>query len=778
MVESSVGSGGRVIIAVVATASCAGAARETVRSVHSVMPGVRCEVLDVDGVYLPCGTEKVRTASEADLLIDEIRLTHDDSTMLTALTALWGAHLLDHGEPVLALVAGIALHTPLQPVEDPRTTVAVVRAAAPVRPLDPDTSVLATELYLLGTDVTAHRRSLHELVTDWRTAGRWLDLFIARVPHRIIVDDAALVSRANAGPDTLIPIEDGHFAVDGKPVVAFDLVGLDPDAPWLFDARKGPSSGPLLSRNRALAQYVRDVAERERAIVAPAFVVRADAGLVREIARFASERGDSLEAAVADLDDWLVELLPSGARTPVARYLAGIHRSRTDLAHVFPQVPGRDSDALAHWALEYGVNDARYDCELVRRAAAVTIAAQPPSPQRAGRRPRGVNLVGYLSGALGIGTSARLMDAALVAARIPTSTFAASVDLQSRATASFRRSTATRYDTSVIAVNADQAKAVTESMADVVARSYRIGMWYWEVESFPASSDGAYAVVDEVWVATDFIRDAVAQRAPVPVRTVMPPLPQRSAGEAADVPARVGIPAGRPWFFFAFDYLSTMERKNPLGLIEAFARAFPANHDDGPILVIKTLNADLRVADAERLRIVASARTDVLIIDDYLESDELTALMARCTAYVSLHRAEGLGLTIAEAMAWGRPVVVSAYSGSMQFTNERNAFLVPCAKIPIPVGADPYPAGTPWADPDLDEAASALRRILADPDTARAVGQRAAEDIRVLHSPAASGERVREALEDAWRRQSALRVHTALSRVRSLPRRAWSRLHR
>ena len=224
-------------------------------------------------------------------------------------------------------------------------------------------------------------------------------------------------------------------------------------------------------------------------------------------------------------------------------------------------------------------------------------------------------------------------------------------------------------------------------------------MWYWEVESFPASRDAAFSHVDEVWVATDFVRDAIAERATVPVRTVTPPLPQRSAVEPPGVPARLHIPMQRPWFFFAFDYLSTVERKNPLGLIEAFARAFPADDGQGPVLVIKTLNAGRRVGDAERLRLVAARRPDVILIDEYLEPDELTALMASCTAYVSLHRAEGLGLTIAEAMAWGRPVVVSAYSGNMQFTNSRNAYLVPCTMTSIPIDADPYPAGTRWAIP-------------------------------------------------------------------------------
>ena len=500
--------------------------------------------------------------------------------------------------------------------------------------------------------------------------------------------------------------------------------------------------------------------------------------VVRSIVRDAAEGGTSLDPAIADLETWLLELIPPGSRTPVARYLAGVREARPDLIHGFPRVPGIDSVRLAGWALDHGVHESAYDTALLRRAAEVTKGAQPRPEKRRSTRPRGVNLVGYLSGELGIGTSARLMDEAFEAAHVPTSTFAANADLQSRATAAYRRSDGTRYDTSLIAVNADQTKAVSESLGDVVANSYRIGMWYWEVESFPASRDAAFSHVDEVWVATDFVRDAIAARATVPVRTVMPPLPQRSAVVPPEVPARLGIPVDRPWFFFAFDYLSTVERKNPLGLIEAFSRAFPSGDSEGPVLVIKTLNAGRRLGDAERLRLVAARRQDVILIDDYLESDELTALMARCTAYVSLHRAEGLGLTIAEAMAWGRPVVVSAYSGNMQFTNGRNAFLVPCTMTSIPSDADPYPAGTPWGDPDLEHAAAVLRRIVDDPATASAVGAQAAQDIRILHSPAAAASRVSAALDEARSRKDTMRLNRALSPVRALARRLKSRVWR
>ena len=759
-----------MIVAVVATASCVSATLETVRASLAELPQCRCEVLDLDGLYSAQGAEHVRTPEELGLRLDQIRLTHDDSIVANSLTAIWAAHLLDEGEPVLAITPGVLLQSAPEWDLNPLTTVAVVRSADPTNRGNPEASVLATEMFMLGADALAHRAVLQSLVNDWRSAGRWLDLFAPLVPHRIIVDDAVLISRANSGPETTLELADGRLVRDGRGVVALDLTGLDPERPWLFDGRPGGSSGPLLSRNPALASAVLDVATRAQPVRSPV-PIEADSDLVRNIARDAQAAGENLKAAFSDREGWLLELVPRDDRGAVARYLAGIHRGRADLAQGFPNVPGGDSARLAQWALDHGVHESGYDPILLDRAAELTIAAHSGPELRERRRPRGVNLIGYLSGALGIGSSARLMDAALEAAGVPTSTFAVSVDLQSRATAPFRRSGGARFDTSLLAVNADQAKIVADSLPDVVAGTYRIGMWYWEVESFPPSRDSAFASVDEVWVATDFLRAAIAERATVPVRTVMPPLPQRSEAAPPEVPTRLGIPRDRPWFFFAFDYLSTVERKNPLGLIEAFARAFPQEDEDGPVLVIKTLNADRRAGDAERVRLAATSRRDVLVIDDYLEPQELTALMARCTAYVSLHRAEGLGLTVAEAMAWGRPVVVSAYSGTMQFTNSENAYLVPCAKTTIPVGAEPYPAGTLWGDPDLDQAADILRLIVSDPEAASEVGRQAAEDIRVLHSAEAAAGPLREQLAAARRRQRTLRAKARIFWFRPLLRR-------
>ncbi|QAY63377.1 glycosyltransferase [Xylanimonas allomyrinae] len=733
-------------VAVTATADTAAHARVTVQSLQAVAPHLTCHVLDVDDTYLRVADEEIAQVGDLAVAARTIALTHDDDAHAPGLTVAWAAALLEHAdEAVVGIAPGIVLLcSPERLVTDEATTVAVTRRARAGAGVMAQPSVLSTDLFVLGTAARAHLDELRSLAEGWASAARSLDTIVAYVPHRLVVDDAVIVSRWNCDHRTrLVPGTRTTLAREGRDVVALDLAEHDPSVPWLFNTARAGSTGPWLSRNPELAAIVA-AADLPGPDIAPG---RQDAQLVRSIARTAQVRGDDLDDVYGRLDEWLLELVPAGDRTPVARYLEGIYATRPDLRAAFPSVPGRDSAHLAQWARDHGVREAAYDPHLLARAAELTASAQPEPEPEGTIRPHGVNLVGYLAGEVGVGTSARLMDAALAAAGVPTSTFAVTKDLQSRATARFRHTEPVRFDTTLIAVNADQTPAVSAAVDDVVAGTHRIGMWYWEVEAFPADRDHAFAHVDEIWAATDFVRDAIGARSPVPVRTVPPPLPQRTDGDAPEVPARLGIPTDRPWFFFAFDYLSTAERKNPWGLVAAFSRAFAPG--EGPTLVVKTLNAGRRPAEAERLRLLAAQRPDVIVIDEYLHQDELTALSARCTAYVSLHRAEGLGLTIAESMAWGRPVVVSAYSGNMQFTTAANAYLVPCSPGVIPRDAEPYPAGTPWGDPDLDVGAAHMRRIVEFPDEAEARGRQAAEDIRTLHSPEAAGVGIYEALDMA-----------------------------
>jgi SAM-dependent methyltransferase len=112
-----------------------------------------------------------------------------------------------------------------------------------------------------------------------------------------------------------------------------------------------------------------------------------------------------------------------------------------------------------------------------------------------------------------------------------------------------------------------------------------------------------------------------------------------------------------------------------------------------------------------------------VLADGYVSGERLASLTAACDCYVSLHRSEGFGLTIAEAMALGKPAIATGYSGNLAFMDAGSSFLVPYALTELERAVGPYPAGTVWAEPDLEVAAELLREVAEDPERARERGE-------------------------------------------------------
>jgi hypothetical protein len=125
----------------------------------------------------------------------------------------------------------------------------------------------------------------------------------------------------------------------------------------------------------------------------------------------------------------------------------------------------------------------------------------------------------------------------------------------------------------------------------------------------------------------------------------------------------------------------------------------------------------------------------------------MRGLVANSDCFVSLHRSEGFGFSLAEAMAYEKPVIATRYSGNLTFMNDRNGYLVGFGLTPVPPGSANYPAGALWADPDLDDAAAAMRRVVAHPDEARERGVRGRETILSQHSLERTAQFVGERLE-------------------------------
>src|SRR5258706_5305902 len=200
-------------------------------------------------------------------------------------------------------------------------------------------------------------------------------------------------------------------------------------------------------------------------------------------------------------------------------------------------------------------------------------------------------------------------------------------------------------------------------------------------------------------------------------------------------------------FLFCFDYDSVFRRKNPLAVVAAFRQAFPDRAD--VVLYIKTTSAGRHAVEDEVLRAAAGGRANIVIRDASFRTDDYFPMLDACDCYVSLHRWEGFGLTVAEAMARGKPVISTAYSATLEFANESNSFPVPARIVEVGEGAPPYPPHSRWADPDVAAAAEQMARVHSDPSGAAAVGARARADIAALHGPSARGPLLRRLLDQS-----------------------------
>jgi glycosyltransferase involved in cell wall biosynthesis/SAM-dependent methyltransferase len=391
------------------------------------------------------------------------------------------------------------------------------------------------------------------------------------------------------------------------------------------------------------------------------------------------------------------------------------------------------------------------------------------SPMTSSRLPHGVNVAGYFKAEAGVGQAARLLVETLRAADVPYALVPYTATV-SRQNVSFDYESGAQrlYDTTVVCVNADEfAPFVTKTDPALFSGRHVIAMWWWEVERFPERLAQVARLVDEVWVGSRHTADAIAPEVEVPVSVFPPPIMRPTAAAASR--GDLGLPDDY-LFMFAFDFLSVFERKNPLAIVDAFTRAFASN--EGASLVLRTLNGERRPHELARLRAAVAGRPDIRVVDGFLDAEIQYALVASCDAYVSLHRAEGFAFTVAEAMALGKPVIATAYSGNLEFMNEQNSYLVPYRLVQIGPGSAPYPPDARWAEPDVDEAARLMRRVFEDPEEGRTVGARALADVEAKHSPAARAEAVRSRLAEIATREPA-----AASPRRALASQLASRAH-
>lgn len=356
------------------------------------------------------------------------------------------------------------------------------------------------------------------------------------------------------------------------------------------------------------------------------------------------------------------------------------------------------------------------EVDLLRRADRWPAAAAPSR--------EGVNVIGYLHHQLSLGDSGRRLVDILRNGGVPTSAIAyglvpAEPVIDRRPVDQFLA-----YDSTVALMAADQIALLGWLHPEVRATSRRlVGYCYWELETLSEAMRRGAAAVDEIWVHTRFIEEAFANGTTTPVRRVPLPVAQPvSSGRTRQEFAFLAPVADRPLIGVTFDYFSVRERKNPLGAVEAFCRAF--RPDEGPVLVVKTLHGDRFPDQHGELLDRTEHRRDVVVWDEQLTRADQMALLAELDGLLSLHRSEGFGVHLAEAMWLGTPVVATGYSGNVDFMDDENSLLVGYSMTGVEDGGGIYPPGARWAEPDLDHAAECLRRLVADPELAATLGSR------------------------------------------------------
>jgi glycosyltransferase involved in cell wall biosynthesis len=338
----------------------------------------------------------------------------------------------------------------------------------------------------------------------------------------------------------------------------------------------------------------------------------------------------------------------------------------------------------------------------------------------------GVNIMGFVKGELGIGEDVRMMATAFSSAEVPFCLIDAPLGLNSRARdmrAVKHQLKEPAYDLSIYSLpTSEMIRIVLEDGPRLLLGRYNIGFWQWELPRFPAELADGFRLVHEVWAATSYTSQAFKEFAPVPV---------------LHMPLGVHVervPAG-----FA--------RKNPVATLQAFKQAFSgSNRDVG--LVIKCMNIKDGDPAWKKFTELASGDERIVIITEVFDRDQVIGLLNCCDVFISLHRAEGFGRCIAEAMLLGKPVIVTNYSGNTDFTHEDTAFLVDGRMVEVAPQEYRFSKGQHWCDPDVGQAAEHMRRCFEDRNSAARIAQAGKEFVLRNYNPAVVGSRYRKRLQE------------------------------
>ncbi len=339
------------------------------------------------------------------------------------------------------------------------------------------------------------------------------------------------------------------------------------------------------------------------------------------------------------------------------------------------------------------------------------------------KQPSGVNLIASITGDSGLGQSSRLIANVLEYSAIPhviyNYVYSYSLKMEDTTYAT-RISESLPYDINIVHINPRElGPALFRLPKEIWSNQYNIAFWLWELEDFPKEWEIYTDLFDEIWTPAEFVSNAVRTAARCPVYT----LPYHVTAPTEERYDRrwFGLPEDKFLFAFMYDANSVADRKNPMAVVKAFMKAF-SPEETGVGLVIKANNG--RPEDMEKLRRQMDGYRNLYFVTDNLKKTAVNSLLKCVDVFVSLHRAEGFGLGMAEAMMVGTPSIATNWSANTEFMNPEVGCMVDYRLITLDRDIEPYHKGSRWADADVDQAAGYMRRLYAEPEYYRQLSEK------------------------------------------------------
>jgi glycosyltransferase involved in cell wall biosynthesis len=730
-------------------------------------------VVDIDGLYDPTWT--VIEAEQLDIPeFPSFAFRYDIMEFNTATKPFVFSHLLEERgyDDVIYFDPDIEVYRPLSGVlERLRGGCSFVLIPHIVKPLEVadepnDISIMRAGIYNLGFLAVRRCEESANIIQWWARRLRYqcisaqeqgifvdqkfMDLVpgFARNIH-ISADPSLNVAYWNLSQRE-VRYDEGSWTVDNCPLTFFHFSGFDPAHPTKLSKYTARFDGTMsVALQRLVDSYAKKIVANGYGSLprgAYAYARFKSGATIHPFIRqmFCSKQKDWPTDPFWTYENFLDEPSPEIPQHDPAFIITNLMKYVHDNVphlnrHLDLANPGHARE-MVRWFVFRAVHDIELHPLLAMPAAARmarTTKTRKYTYEDGGQRPD-VTIVGYLRADSGVGEAARHTLRALSDAKLKVE----GLDIELNVASTRKDDSCARHLVAkgtgrvhVVHVNADQLPAVLEHVGDRLSGdAVRVSVPFWELSRVPDVWLKAFDRVDEIWAPTRFVQNALLHTIDKPI--VHMPI-------AVDVPfvqrrrrSHFGLPDDAFLFFFAFDFLSFIDRKNPYGTVAAFRLFRKRSRGGRAVLVVKSMNGCLAPEKLAEFQREIAGHADIVLIDKIMTHEETLELIAVVDCVVSLHRSEGFGLLVAEAMLLGKPVVATDYSATIELLSPLTGFPVDCKLIPVLEDQYPFGKDQVWADPDVTHAAWHMAQIFDSPssEAVRATVARASETVRRKHS--------------------------------------------